>query len=111
VTDRLLEIHSSSWAVSSLTVFELHRGIASGIRQSLAERTEDFIAAAQILAFGKADATRGAEIESHLVTMGKPVGLADVLIAAHAVSNNLILVTNNTKHFENVPGLKLENWL
>jgi tRNA(fMet)-specific endonuclease VapC len=42
---------------------------------------------------------------------GKVSGLVDSLIAAHAVSLGLTLVTNNTKHFEHVPGLKLENWV
>jgi len=41
---------------------------------------------------------------------GKDTGVMDALIAAHALSQNLILVTNNTKHFGNITGLKLENW-
>ena len=42
---------------------------------------------------------------------GKPIGYMDTLIAAHAVAENLILVTHNTKHFEQIEGLKMEDWL
>ncbi len=46
-----------------------------------------------------------------LKTHGTPIGDMDTLIAAHALSEKLILVTHNTRHFENVPGLKLEDWM
>ena len=46
-----------------------------------------------------------------LKTQGTPIGDMDTLIAAHALAENLILVTHNTRHFENVPGLKLEDWM
>ena len=42
---------------------------------------------------------------------GKPIGYMDTLIAAHALAENLILVTHNTKHFEQIEGLKMEDWL
>lgn len=46
-----------------------------------------------------------------LKTQGTPIGDMDTLIAAHALAEDLILVTHNTRHFENVPGLKLEDWM
>ncbi|MEX1168059.1 MAG: type II toxin-antitoxin system VapC family toxin [Hydrogenophaga sp.] len=42
---------------------------------------------------------------------GTPVGELDLLIAAHAQANELIVVTNNTREFERIEGLKLENWI
>ncbi|TXT35349.1 MAG: hypothetical protein FD135_4970 [Comamonadaceae bacterium] len=42
---------------------------------------------------------------------GKPIGEMDTQIAAHALAEKLILVTHNTRHFENVPHLKLEDWM
>ncbi len=42
---------------------------------------------------------------------GKPIGDLDTLITAHALAEKLILVTHNTRHFENVPHLKLEDWM
>lgn len=41
---------------------------------------------------------------------GQPIGYMDTQIAAHALAENLILVSNNTHHYERIPGLKLENW-
>lgn len=42
---------------------------------------------------------------------GAPIGELDTQIAAHALAEKLILVTHNTRHFENVPGLQLEDWM
>ena len=46
-----------------------------------------------------------------LRTQGTPIGDMDTLIAAHALAEKLTLITHNTRHFENVPGLKLEDWM
>lgn len=50
------------------------------------------------------------KICAHLQRQGRPIGAMDMLIAAHAKSEDLILVTNNLREFERVPQLKLENW-
>lgn len=50
-------------------------------------------------------------IRAYLRRNGTPVGEFDTQIAAHALAEKLILVTHNTRHFENVPGLKLEDWM
>jgi tRNA(fMet)-specific endonuclease VapC len=54
---------------------------------------------------------RYAEIRLHLEQRGKPIGPNDLLIAAHALALDLILVTDNVEEFARVPGLHLENWL
>ncbi len=51
------------------------------------------------------------EVRSALQRAGTPIGAFDTLIAAHAKSLNATLVTNNTKHFKFVKGLKLANWV
>lgn len=51
------------------------------------------------------------EIRSVVETTGKPIGANDLLIAAHALSEELILVTDNVSEFSRVDGLKIENWL
>jgi tRNA(fMet)-specific endonuclease VapC len=111
VMSRLYELHPSEWAISSLTAFELHRGITKGLRADVARQTADFIQLAQVLPFCEKESKLAAEIELRLKMLGKPMGVVDVLIASHALSHSLTLVTNNAKHFENVPELKLENWL
>ena len=50
-------------------------------------------------------------IRAHLHRKGTPNGDLDTQIAAHALAEKLILVTHNTRHFENVPNLKLEDWV
>lgn len=50
------------------------------------------------------------EIAAHLQQTGRPIGVMDTLIAAHAIVTGLTLVTHNTRHFERIPGLKLEDW-
>lgn len=50
-------------------------------------------------------------LKDRLKRQGTPIGDMDTLIAAHALAEKLILVTHNTRHFENVPGLKLEDWM
>ena len=50
-------------------------------------------------------------LKAYLRRNGTPVGEFDTQIAAHALAEKLILVTHNTRHFEKVPGLKLEDWM
>jgi predicted nucleic acid-binding protein len=50
-------------------------------------------------------------IKAYLRRNGTPVGEFDTQIAAHALAERLILVTHNTRHFEQVPGLKFEDWM
>jgi tRNA(fMet)-specific endonuclease VapC len=52
-----------------------------------------------------------ADIRLALEGQGTPIGANDLFIAAHARALDLVLVTNNTREFSRVPGLKLENWL
>ena len=49
------------------------------------------------------------DIEAKLRQAGQPIGALDVMIAAHALTANLTLVTHNTRHFERIAGLKLED--
>ena len=50
-------------------------------------------------------------LKTSLQNNGQPVGELDTLIGAHALAEGLILVTHNTRHFERIPGLKLEDWM
>jgi len=50
-------------------------------------------------------------LRAELERRGQIIGPYDLQIAAQAISNDLILVTNNTKEFERIPGLKLDNWV
>ena len=62
------------------------------------------------LSFG-VEATRiYGELPTRLERSGKPIGPLDQMIAAHALSENTVLVTNNTREFQRVEGVMLENW-
>ena len=50
-------------------------------------------------------------LKSHLRSIGQPIGELDTQIGAHALAEGLILVTHNTRHFERIAGLKLEDWM
>ena len=63
-----------------------------------------------VLEFDKEDARQAAEIRALLASEGTPIGPYDVLIAGQAVARDMILVTQNTREFELVPGLRFEDW-
>ena len=63
-----------------------------------------------VLEFDKEDARQAGEIRALLASEGTPIGPYDVLIAGQAVARDMILVTQNTREFERVPGLRYEDW-
>jgi tRNA(fMet)-specific endonuclease VapC len=74
------------------------------------ERQQDFLIRFVSLPFDDAAAEACGRIQSRLLMMGTPIGPNDLLIAAIAVANGLILVTHNTGEFSRVPDLSLEDW-
>ncbi|MFN7903880.1 MAG: type II toxin-antitoxin system VapC family toxin, partial [Pseudobdellovibrionaceae bacterium] len=64
-----------------------------------------------ILPFTAEDAAIHGSIRKDLKDQGKMIGALDLLIAAHALSRRLVVVTNNTEHFGRISQLKVENWL
>ncbi len=98
--------------VSTITIAELEYGIA---KSQFPEKNKialiEFLSIFNILSFDDADAVHFGEIKKELEKKGKIIGPMDLLLAAQAKSKKLILVTNNSKEFERVEGLKIENWL
>ena len=98
--------------ISSITVSELQYGVSkSRFREQNLERLEAFLTPFQILPYDEDAAKFYGEIRSHLEKHGSTIGPLDLLIAAHALSQNLVLVTNNKKEFNRIPSLKVENWV
>lgn len=97
--------------VSSITVAELQFGVAKSrsIRQNQAALTR-FLAPLVIVDFDAAAATAYGELRAFLEGEGTPIGAMDTLIAAHALSLGIPLVTNNVRAFSRVPELPIENW-
>lgn len=103
---------SSRVAISSITAAELYYGMARC--QDNARETkglDDLFGAVEILSFGPKEARAFGLIRDHLERRGMIIGQFDLLIAAHAISEDAILVTNNTRQFSRVPTLTLEDWL
>jgi tRNA(fMet)-specific endonuclease VapC len=99
-------------AISTVTLSELFHGAEKSVRvaQNLAV-VEEFASLLEVLPYtAKASMHYGA-IRSALEKAGRPIGVNDLHIAAHARSAGLTLVTNNVGEFERVPGLLLENWV
>ncbi len=99
-------------ALSTITLSELYHGAekSAKVAQNLAA-VEEFASLLQVLPYtAKASLHYGA-IRTALEKAGRPIGVNDLHIAAHARSEGLTLVTNNIGKFERVPGLLLENWV
>ena len=97
--------------ISSITLAELEYGMKHSSNPVKNEQSLlKFLLPLSILPFGQAAASAYGEIRAYLQRKGTPIGPLDMLIAAHARAENMILVTNNIREFERVPGLELENW-
>jgi tRNA(fMet)-specific endonuclease VapC len=72
---------------------------------------EQFCANLEVLPFKESAAHHYGQIRASLERMGRPIGLHDLMIAGHARSEGLTLVTNNEREFARVRGLRVENWI
>ena len=108
---RMTEVTVGDVGLSSITVAELQYGVA---KSSQVERNglalEQFLAPLAVVDFDASAAVAYGAIRVLLERRGTPIGSMDTLIAAHALSLNVTLVTNNEREFTRVPGLKLANW-
>ena len=64
----------------------------------------------EVLSFEPRDALRAGDLSAELRQNGIGISENDLLLAAHALSRDLLLITRNVRHFENVPNLRFENW-
>lgn len=98
--------------IPSIAVFELYYGIEkNNSHQRNLSALERFLEPLTIVDFTLEAAKKAAKVRSFLEKQGTPIGVYDLQIAAIALSHNMMLLTNNTREFERVKGLKLENWV
>lgn len=104
--------HQGQICISSITLGELVFGAeySSQVERNLRD-IEGFISLVNVLDFDEKAACHFGRIRAELYKKGKPIGPYDMMIAGHARSNGLILVTNNEKEFKRVEGLLVENWI
>ena len=97
--------------ISVITHYEILRGLRAKTAAAQIARFQRALTANTILPLTDEAIDRAASIYAHLYRQGTLIGDADILIAATALTHGLILVTNNVRHFQRVPGLSLDNWL
>lgn len=104
--------HHGRMAISAVTLAELIHGAE---KSQFPERNlavvEDFCSRLQVLPYNDNAAMHYGSIRAALERIGHTIGVNDLHIAAHARSHGLVLVSNNLREFERVPGLLMENWL
>jgi tRNA(fMet)-specific endonuclease VapC len=112
VLARFQQIQMKQIYIPSIVIFELYYGIEKNNSQKRnSAALEKFIAPFSVVDFTIEVAKKAAKIRSDLEKQGKPIGAYDLQIAAYALALNMTLLTNNTREFERVHGLKLENWV
>jgi tRNA(fMet)-specific endonuclease VapC len=111
VAQRIAEQGEESVCISVVVAAELRYGAEKSGSVALRTRIELLLSALQVLPLEPpVDAVYG-RLRHHLTMTGHPIGPNDLLIAAHALTMEMTLVTANTREFERVPGLSIENWL
>jgi tRNA(fMet)-specific endonuclease VapC len=108
---RFNRMHSGDVGMSVVTYLELMYGAAKSrhIQANLAT-IEQLAQLIPVKALDSAAGTYYGKLRADLELRGSPIGAYDLLIAAHAFTLELVLVTNNTREFRRVKGLQLENW-
>lgn len=105
-------IHTTRLAMSVVTLAELLHGTEKSSRPAAnLAVVDDFCSRLEVLPYTAKAAQHYGSIRAALERLGQPIGVNDLHIAAHARSEGLVLVTNNTKEFSKVPALQIENWL
>lgn len=112
LTQKLLSIDPSDLMISSFTVFELEYGAAkSNWGQQTRQKLMMFLAPFNIIPFNTDDAIYAGNIRAQLEKQGLKIGPYNVQLASQALSRNLTLITHNTKEFNRVLNLRIEDWV
>jgi len=112
VLEKFRKVGVGEVAISSITLSELNYGAqkSSSIKKNIT-RIEEFVYPFDVLSYDEAASKEYGKIRACLEKKGQVIGPLDMLIAAHALSRNLILITNNTAEFKRVRSLRVENWV
>lgn len=111
VVSRMSVVAPGDCVISTITSYELHTGIAKCASPVTEQAKLDlFLKTVIELPFDQAAAREAGRIRGLLESQGWMIGPYDILLAAHALTAQLTLVTANTNEFQRVPGLVVENW-
>lgn len=111
VAAHLKNIAASQVAIPAVVLFELEYGVLRSTQPDLQRKGIDAaLRVYRVLSMDYACAKSAAWIKHTLALAGTPIGHFDQLIAGMALAHDLTLITRNTREFERVPGLRVENW-
>lgn len=104
--------HDGQMCISAVTLMELFHGAeaSAAVERNLRD-IEGFAARLEVLPYDHDAAAHTGQLRAELKKLGRPIGPYDEMIAGHARSQGLVVVTNNMRQFKNVPGLRLANWV
>lgn len=111
IREKFSQFEVGELAISSVTESELRHGAEKSADPAKNHRQLDlFLLSLPVLPYGGDCARHYGEIRRHLEVAGTTIGAMDLLIAAHAKAAGLVVVTHNTREFDRVPGLVVEDW-
>jgi tRNA(fMet)-specific endonuclease VapC len=99
-----------SLSISIISYYEIISGLQSIDANKRINEFEKFCKLIDIINLDKASILASCKIYASLKKSGKLIDDIDILIAGIALSNNLVMITDNTEHFNRIEGLKVENW-
>ncbi len=104
--------HYDQMCISTVTLMELIYGAekSSNPERNLAD-VEGFAARLEVLRYDQEAAAHTGQLRAELARLGKQIGPYDQMIAGHARSQGLIVVTSSRREFDRVPGLRIEDWV
>jgi len=106
------ELHDGHMCVSTVTAMELVWGAEKSSRvEANLQAVEGLLARLEVLDFDKSAAWQAAQVRAELERAGLPIGPYDLMIAGHARSMGLTVVTHNLREFSRVAGLRCESWV
>ena len=111
VLERFRQYRMGDIGLCSVVAAELAFGVAKSDSARNRQALEMFLAPLIILPFDAAAVWVYGDLRADLERRGTPIGSLDTMIAAHALSQQALLITNNTREFSKVPGLQLDNWI
>ena len=111
IIERFKKTEISQIGISSITLSELLYGVSKSSRPLQNQiALSQFVAPLEIMPYDDEAAQHYGDLRVGLEKQGTPIGSLDMLIAAHAISLNSVLITNNEKEFIRIPNLKIDNW-
>ena len=111
VAQKINNIGDNKICTSIIVVSEIRFGVEKRQSKKLSQQVEAILSAIEILPLNSPADTHYAKLRTYLEKEGTPIGANDMLIAAHALSLGLTLVSANEKEFKRVPKLVVENWI